>query len=403
MQWPRWVEKLYGLLRPGLRHRQSRYEGTRGQVTHVIILDGTMSSLDQGHESNAGLAYRLLSEVSGARLSLYYEAGVQWQDWASTGDVVLGRGINRQIRRAYGYLASRYRAGDRIILMGYSRGAYAVRSLAGIIDQVGLLKAQDATERNIMTAYRHYQKGGESAAERAFVEAYCHDSVEIEMIGVWDTVKALGLRLPVLIPALLWWWVLHRLQRQQQHWRGIGEPLDGLAALDDEPTDALLLSVKDPTVELSMGPAIGVELQKLCFGHTPGKPPLLHSIDLTVAAGEWVAITGPSGCGKSTLLNLIAGLLQPDSGQVLLNGQPLLSLSHKQRSQAIAMVRQEDALLDVSLRENLTLWDPSISDEAMHAICHDLGLDGVLQQLPQGLDTVLDPAASTSAAASVSC
>ena len=55
------------------------------------------------------------------------------------------------------------------------------------------------------------------------------------------------------------------------------------------------------------------------------------------------------------------------------------------------MVRQEDALLDVSLRENLTLWDPSISDEALHAICHDLGLDGVLQQLPQGLDTVLDP------------
>ena len=200
-----------------------------------------------------------------------------------------------------------------------------------------------------------------------------------------------GLHLPVLIPALLWWWVLHRLQRQQQDWRAIGEPLDGLAALDDEPTDALLLSVGDPAADLSPDPAIGVELQQLCFGHIPGKPPLLNSIDLTVAPGEWVAITGPSGCGKSTLLNLIAGLLQPDSGHVLLNGNPLLSLSHKQRSRAIAMVRQEDALLDVSLRENLTLWDPSISDEAMHAICHDLGLDGVLQQLPQGLDTVLDP------------
>jgi len=198
MQWRRWVERLYGLFRPGLRHKQSRYEGTRGQVTHVIILDGTMSTLDKGHESNAGLAYRLLSELRGARLSLYYEAGVQWQDWSTTGDVILGRGINRQIRRAYGYLASRYRAGDRIILMGYSRGAYAVRSLAGIIDQVGLLKAQDATERNIMTAYRHYQAGGETAAERAFVEAYCHEAVEIEMIGVWDTVKALGLRLPVI-------------------------------------------------------------------------------------------------------------------------------------------------------------------------------------------------------------
>ena len=200
-----------------------------------------------------------------------------------------------------------------------------------------------------------------------------------------------GLRLRVLIPALLWWWVLQRLQRQQQHWRGIGEPLDGLAALDDEPTDALLLNIGDPTADLSPDPAIGVELQQLCFGHIPGKPPLLNKLDLRVASGEWLAITGPSGCGKSTLLNLIAGLLQPDSGQVLLNGHPLLSLSHQQRSQAIAMVRQEDTLLVVSLRENLTLWDPTISDDALHSICSDLGLDAVLQQLPQGLDTVLNP------------
>ncbi|WP_370311108.1 phospholipase effector Tle1 domain-containing protein, partial [Sagittula sp.] len=120
MQWTRWAKRLYHLLRPGLRHEQSRYEGTRGQVTHVIILDGTMSTLAAGHESNAGLAYRLLSEVAHARLSLYYEAGVQWQDWASTGDVVTGRGINRQIRRADGYLASRSRAGDRVSLMGSS-------------------------------------------------------------------------------------------------------------------------------------------------------------------------------------------------------------------------------------------------------------------------------------------
>ena len=197
MQWAHWAKRLYHVLRPGLRHQQSGYKGARGQVTHIIILDGTMSTLDPGQESNAGMAFKLLGEGAHARLSLYYEAGVQWQDWASTGDVILGRGINRQIRRAYGYLASRYRPGDRIILMGYSRGAYAVRSLAGIIDRVGLLRARHSTERNILTAYRHYQSGGSDAAA-AFAGAWCHDHVEIEMIGVWDTVKALGLRLPIL-------------------------------------------------------------------------------------------------------------------------------------------------------------------------------------------------------------
>ena len=198
MPWRQWARRIYALIRPGDQHHQSGYLATRGQLTHVIILDGTMSSLHPGCESNAGLAYKLLSEASHARLSLYYEAGVQWQDWRSTRDVITGRGINRQIRRAYGYLACRYRPGDRIIFLGYSRGAYAVRSLAGIIDRVGLLQAHHATERNVKTAYRHYRAGGRSAVARAFVRAHCHERVDIEMIGVWDTVKALGLCLPVL-------------------------------------------------------------------------------------------------------------------------------------------------------------------------------------------------------------
>jgi len=201
MPWRKWSKRLYGLLRPGQRQGQSTYARKRGQVTHVLILDGTMSSLDPGCESNAGLTYKLLSEVSGPSLTLYYEAGLQWQDWRATADVMMGRGINRQIRRAYGYLASRYRDGDRIFLMGYSRGAYAVRSLAGVIDRVGLLKAEHATERNIVTAYRHYQSNQGSEAAQTFAKTFCHSEAHVEMVGVWDTVKALGLRLP-----LLWRW-----------------------------------------------------------------------------------------------------------------------------------------------------------------------------------------------------
>jgi uncharacterized protein (DUF2235 family) len=192
----------------------------RGRVDHVIILDGTMSSLVDGAETNAGLTFKLLSQGGPrARRTLYYEPGVQWEDWWHTRDVAQGRGLNRQIRRAYGWLASHYRPGDRIWLIGYSRGAYAVRSLAGVIDRLGLLTAEHATERNVQLAYRHYRRDPDRSFAVAFARRFCHPQVTVEMVGVWDTVKALGLRLPLL-------WMLtegrnafhdHRLGRSVKH------------------------------------------------------------------------------------------------------------------------------------------------------------------------------------------
>jgi uncharacterized protein (DUF2235 family) len=186
------------------RHVQAQTNPARkrGPATHVIILDGTMSSLEQGCETHAGQLYKLLREAgSSANLTLYYEPGIQWTNWGETLDVMYGRGINRQIQRAYGVLASRYHDGDRIVLSGYSRGAYAVRSLAGVIDLVGLVRPEDATERNVKLAYRHYRRGGRGVVAQAFRSRKCHPSVEIEAVAVWDTVKALGVRWP-----LLWRW-----------------------------------------------------------------------------------------------------------------------------------------------------------------------------------------------------
>lgn len=158
-----------------------------------------MSSLHPGMETNAGLLYRLLCDVApGAGVSIRYEQGVQWTRWRDALDVIEGRGINRQIRRAYGFIASRYRPGDRIFLFGYSRGAYAVRSLAGLIDRIGLLQPEHATVRNIRQAYRHYEQDPDGIFAADFAKAFCYPKIEIEMIGVWDTVKSLGIRLPIL-------------------------------------------------------------------------------------------------------------------------------------------------------------------------------------------------------------
>lgn len=191
----------FGLFGRRARAEDSKDRG-RGAALHVIILDGTMSSLAPGRETNAGQAFKLLKEMIGtANLTVYYEAGIQWRDWRSTWDVMTGVGINRQIKRAYGVLASRYRPGDRIILLGYSRGAFAVRSLAGVIERVGLVRKEEATERLIARAYRHYRSGGQSEAAKGFAQTHCHQGLVIDALGVFDTVKALGLRLP-----LVWRW-----------------------------------------------------------------------------------------------------------------------------------------------------------------------------------------------------
>ncbi len=181
------------------RTETSAKVATRGPVDHVIIIDGTMSSLRDGRESNAGLTFKLISETQDSHsVSVRYEAGIQWQTWRKTMDVIEGRGINRQIRAAYWFLASRYRPGDRIFLFGYSRGAFAVRSLAAVIDQVGLLRPEHATERSVQVAYRYYERGGDAEACTRFRRLFCHAETPIEMVGVWDTVKALSFRAPII-------------------------------------------------------------------------------------------------------------------------------------------------------------------------------------------------------------
>ncbi|MCK0121709.1 DUF2235 domain-containing protein [Loktanella sp. F6476L] len=201
MQLRDWIFGLFGA-QAQTAEGQPRH---RGQATHVIILDGTASSLKDGCETHAGMTYKLLNEVGHqANLTVHYEAGIQWRDWRGTWDVMTGKGINKQIERAYGVLASRYRLGDKIVLIGYSRGAYAVRSLAGVIEIVGLVKNDFATVRTIRTAYRHYRTGGRSKFAERFRAEHCHPRTEtsIEAVAVWDTVKALGIRVPII-----WRWM----------------------------------------------------------------------------------------------------------------------------------------------------------------------------------------------------
>lgn len=165
---------------------------------HVVLFDGTLASLDEGRDSNIGRIHALLARVAPrAQLRMHYVAGQQWEAWSEVTDLALCQAIPGRISNAYGWLASRYRPGDLVFLFGYSRGAYAVRSLAGMIGRIGLVRPEHATERNIRLAWAWYQCGG-SPRTLARFRRRCHAEVPIRMVGVFDTVKAMGLRLPLL-------------------------------------------------------------------------------------------------------------------------------------------------------------------------------------------------------------
>ena len=177
----------------------NRRQAGGGGRNLVFVSDGTLSTLSPGEETNAGLLYRLLDEI-GPRpwQQVDYDPGVQGTGWRKWLNAITGMGINLAICQGYSFLASRYRPGDRIYLFGFSRGAYAVRSLAGMIGAVGLLRREEATQRNVRRAFRLYERDGSGAARADFIARRCHDAIRIEMVGVWDTVKTLGLPYPVL-------------------------------------------------------------------------------------------------------------------------------------------------------------------------------------------------------------
>ena len=97
-------------------------------MVHVVVMDGTLSSLEEGFETIAGLAYRLLKRKAEPGVTLYYQPELQFDRGdllASAWSVLTGSGLDLQIQQVYGALASRYQPCDEIFLIGYSRGAFA--------------------------------------------------------------------------------------------------------------------------------------------------------------------------------------------------------------------------------------------------------------------------------------
>lgn len=119
------------------------------------------------------------------------------------------------------------------------------------------------------------------------------------------------------------------------------------------------------------------------------REPVLHDVDLTVAAGETVAFIGPSGSGKSTLLHLALGLIGPDRGRVCVDGHDLVDIDRRTYRRFVSVVPQEPVLFAASIRENVAYGLPDLDDDAVWNALAGANAQSFVRQLPEGWDTVV--------------
>lgn len=155
------------------------------------------------------------------------------------------------------------------------------------------------------------------------------------------------------------------------------------------------IALADEDAGFRQGPIVrqelkgSIELRDVRFRYSPTDPYVLDGISLRVEPGEHVAITGPSGGGKSTLVKIMLGLIEPESGEVLIDGTPLRQFGYANYRQQVGAVLQDDHLFAGSIAENIALFDEvadmsSIIGSAQAAAIHD-----DVARMPMGYETLV--------------
>ncbi|XQW83658.1 DUF2235 domain-containing protein [Thalassotalea piscium] len=172
----------------------------------VICADGTWNrpekDLEKDFPTNVLKLARAIMPIGKDNIpqQVFYDWGVGSYYNSVVGGAT-GAGIQKNIKDNYRYIVQNYNEGDELYFFGFSRGAYTIRSLCGLINNCGILKRDKA--HLIEQAFEHYKNDGEEYKPRStlseqFIAKHCHQGKTIKFVGVWDTVGAMGIPISFL-------------------------------------------------------------------------------------------------------------------------------------------------------------------------------------------------------------
>jgi ATP-binding cassette subfamily B multidrug efflux pump len=132
-----------------------------------------------------------------------------------------------------------------------------------------------------------------------------------------------------------------------------------------------------------------VEFRNVTFGYDERK--ILKQLSFQVKQGERVTLMGRTGAGKSTILKLLLGLYEPQEGEVQIQGIAASNIPDGDKRRIFGYVEQSFHMVPGSVKDQITLFDPAITDQAVKKVASLIGLQDTIEALPEGYDTICTP------------